>query len=39
VTSQQIEKGKAPEMQVQLLSENYGRKQYAVIFSKGDEAF
>ena len=39
VTSQQIEKGKAPGMQVQLLSENHGRKEYAVIFSKGDEAF
>jgi predicted DNA-binding protein with PD1-like motif len=39
VTSQQIEKGTAPEMQVQLLSENQGRKEYAVVFSKGDEAF
>jgi len=39
VTSQQIEKGKAPGMHVQLLSENHGRKEYAVIFSKGDEAF
>ena len=39
VTSQPIEKGKAPGMQVQLLSENHGRKGYAVIFSKGDEAF
>ncbi len=39
VTSQPIEKGKAPGMQVQLLSENHGRKEYAVIFSKGDEAF
>jgi predicted DNA-binding protein with PD1-like motif len=38
-TSQPIEKGKAPGMQVQLLSENNGRKEYAVIFSKGDEAF
>ena len=26
-------------MQVQLLSENRGRREYAVIFSKGDEAF
>ena len=26
-------------MHVQLLSENHGRKEYAVIFSKGDEAF
>lgn len=32
-------KGKAPGMQVQLLSENIGSKEYAVIFSKGDEAF
>jgi hypothetical protein len=39
VTSQPIEKGKAPGMQVQLLSENHGRKEYAVIFAKGDEAF
>jgi predicted DNA-binding protein with PD1-like motif len=39
VTSQPIEKGKAPGMQVQLLSENNGRKEYAVIFGKGDEAF
>src|SRR5437588_8330786 len=38
-TSQQIEKSKAPGMQVQLLSEDHGRKEYAVIFSKGDEAF
>jgi hypothetical protein len=38
-TSQPIEKGKAPGMQVQLLSENHGRREYAVIFSKGDEAF
>ena len=34
VTSQQIEKGKAPGMQVQLLSENHGRKEYAVIFQQ-----
>jgi predicted DNA-binding protein with PD1-like motif len=39
VTSQPIEKGKAPGMQVQVLSENRGRREYAVIFSKGDEAF
>jgi hypothetical protein len=38
-TSQPIEKGQAPGMQVQLLSENHGRREYAVIFSKGDEAF
>lgn len=39
VTSRPIEKGKAPGMQVQLLSESDGRREYAVIFSKGDEAF
>jgi uncharacterized protein len=39
VASQPIEKGKAPGMRVQLLSEDHGRKEYAVIFSKGDEAF
>jgi predicted DNA-binding protein with PD1-like motif len=39
VTSQPIAKGKAPGMQVQLLSENPERKEYALIFSKGDEAF
>ena len=39
VASQKIEKGKVPGMRVQLLSENHGRKEYAVIFSKGDEAF
>jgi predicted DNA-binding protein with PD1-like motif len=39
VASQKVEKGKAPGMRVQLLSENHGRKEYAVIFSKGDEAF
>src|SRR5450432_1391119 len=38
-TSAPVERGKAPGMQVQLLSENHGRKEYAVIFSKGDEAF
>jgi len=32
-------KGRAPGMKVQLLSEINGRKEYAVIFSKGDEAF
>jgi len=26
-------------MQVQVLSENHGRREYAVIFAKGDEAF
>src|SRR5260370_18515080 len=39
VTSQPIEKGKAPGMEVQLLGENHGSKEYAVIFSKGDDAF
>ena len=39
VTSSKAEKGKSPGMQVQLLSENNGRKEYAVIFGKGDEAF
>jgi len=39
VASAPVEKGKAPGMQVQLLSENNGRKEYAVIFKKGDEAF
>jgi uncharacterized protein len=37
--SDAIPKGKAPGMKVQLLSENNGRKEYAVIFAKGDEAF
>ncbi len=32
-------RGKAPRMQVQLLSEGEQAKQYAVIFGKGDEAF
>jgi predicted DNA-binding protein with PD1-like motif len=35
----QAEKGKAPGMKVQLLSQSEGRKEYAVIFSSGDEAF
>jgi predicted DNA-binding protein with PD1-like motif len=39
VPSFKILKGKAPGMRVQLLSEEHGRKVYAVIFSKGDEAF
>jgi uncharacterized protein len=34
-----LKSNKAPGMQVQLLSESHGRKEYAVIFSKGDEAF
>jgi predicted DNA-binding protein with PD1-like motif len=37
--SHPIETGKAPGMKVQLLSENGKQKTYAVIFSKGDEAF
>jgi uncharacterized protein len=34
-----IPTGKAPSMKVQLLSESGSQKSYAVIFSKGDEAF
>jgi hypothetical protein len=37
--SHPIATGKAPAMKVQLLSENGKEKTYAVIFSKGDEAF
>ena len=37
--SHPTETGKAPGMKVQLLSENGKQKTYAVIFSKGDEAF
>jgi predicted DNA-binding protein with PD1-like motif len=36
---QAIPRGKAPKMQVQLLSEGKATKQYAVIFYQGDEAF
>ena len=32
-------RGKAPEMKVQLLSDESGEREYAVIFSTGDEAF
>jgi uncharacterized protein len=39
VASSKAEKGKAPGMQIQLLNESDGRKEYAVIFGKGDEAF
>jgi predicted DNA-binding protein with PD1-like motif len=39
VASQPVEKGKAPGMKVQLLSQNPEREEYAVIFNKGDEAF
>ena len=34
-----IPTGKAPGMKVQLLNSSGGQKTYAVIFSKGDEAF
>ena len=34
-----IELGRAPKMQVQLISDQGGHKEYAVIFGKGDEAF
>ena len=37
--SQAILKGRAPNMQVQLLSGGEQTKEYAVIFGKGDEAF
>jgi predicted DNA-binding protein with PD1-like motif len=37
--AQAIPKGKAPGMQVQLLSQGGPAKEYAVIFAKGDEAF
>jgi uncharacterized protein len=37
--SQAVPKGRAPRMQVQLLSGAEQSKQYAVIFGKGDEAF
>jgi len=37
--SQAVPKGKAPRMQVQLLSRGEPTKQYAVIFYEGDEAF
>ena len=37
--SQAVPKGKAPRMQVQLLSRGEQTKAYAVIFGKGDEAF
>jgi predicted DNA-binding protein with PD1-like motif len=36
---QAVPRGKAPRMQVQLLSQGEGVKEYAVIFGKGDEAF
>ena len=37
--SEAVASGKAPKMQVQLLSEGEPTKQYAVIFYQGDEAF
>jgi uncharacterized protein len=37
--SQAVPRGKAPKMQVQLLSQGESTKQYAVIFYEGDEAF
>jgi uncharacterized protein len=37
--SQAVPRGKAPKMQVQLLSQGEPTKQYAVIFYQGDEAF
>ncbi|MGD0117915.1 MAG: PPC domain-containing DNA-binding protein [Candidatus Binatus sp.] len=37
--SEAVPKGKAPRMQVQLLSADEPTKQYAVIFYTGDEAF
>ena len=37
--SKAIPTGKAPGMQVQLLSQGGPTKEYAVIFAKGDEAF
>jgi uncharacterized protein len=37
--SEAVPRGKAPKMQVQLLSEGETTKQYAVIFYQGDEAF
>jgi len=37
--SQLPQSGSAPGMKVQLLSEEGGQKEYAVIFSTGDEAF
>ncbi len=37
--SEAVPTGRAPRMQVQLLSQGEPTKQYAVIFGKGDEAF
>jgi predicted DNA-binding protein with PD1-like motif len=37
--AQAVPRGKAPRMQVELLSRGEETKEYAVIFGKGDEAF
>ena len=37
--SKLVQAGQAPGMKVQLLSEEGGQKEYAVIFSTGDEAY
>src|SRR5271170_4133471 len=37
--SEAVPRGKAPKMQVQLLTQGEPTKQYAVIFYQGDEAF
>jgi predicted DNA-binding protein with PD1-like motif len=37
--SEAVPTGKAPKMQVQLLNPGESKKQYAVIFYQGDEAF
>ncbi len=37
--SQTVPKGRAPGMQVQLLSHGKQTREYAVVFGKGDEAF
>jgi predicted DNA-binding protein with PD1-like motif len=37
--SEAVPEGRAPRMQVQLLSQGEQTKEYAVIFGKGDEAF
>jgi uncharacterized protein len=34
-----VPRGKAPKMQIQLLSERAGRREFAVILGQGDEAF
>jgi predicted DNA-binding protein with PD1-like motif len=37
--SQAVPRGKAPRMQVQLISAREGTKEYAIVFGQGDEAF